>query len=207
MVDPPVTEADARWRAGPDLPVAAGVEQLLQQYDAGFLPCLATEQIRGVRSHRHLCPGDCLSGVVVGGEPVWWYPQMQLQAGRGGIGSDRVGGELDRLSPVDDAHQERPVTRGAHAAGQQLVARVVGKPLDGQLLGAEGRQHADGDQSNAEPLDPCPACLERVGEVALTVAQHPALQPMWSEVQLDVELAELVLHVRPAQPRQDGIID
>ena len=96
---------------------------------------------------------------------------------------------------------------GAHAAGQQRVARVVGDPLDGQLLGAEGGQHADGDQPSAEPLDPRPARVEHVGEVAFAVMQHAALQPPWSEVQLDVELAELVLHVHPAQPCQDGVID
>ena len=132
---------------------------------------------------------------------------MQLQAGRGGIGSDRVGGELHRLTPVDDAHQKRPVASGAHAAAQQRVARVAGDPLDGQLLGAEGGQHADGDQPSAEPLDPRPARVEHVGEVAFAVMQHAALQPAGSQVQLDVELAELVLHVRPAQACQDRVID
>ena len=37
--------------------------------------------------------------------------------------------------------------------------------------------------------------------------QHAALQPAGSQVQLDVELAELVLHVGSAQARQDRIVD
>ena len=96
---------------------------------------------------------------------------------------------------------------GAHAPAQKRVARVAGDPLDGQLLGAEGGQHADGDQPSAEPLDPRPAPVEHVGEVGFAVMQHAALQPAGSQVQLDVELAELVLHVRPAQACQDCVID
>jgi quercetin dioxygenase-like cupin family protein len=44
---------------------------------------------------------------------------VQLQAGRGGLGSDRVGGEFHRLTPVEDAHPERPVASGPPAAAQQ----------------------------------------------------------------------------------------
>ena len=132
---------------------------------------------------------------------------MQLQAGRGGLGSDRVGGELHRLTAVDDAHQKRPVASSAHAATQQRVARVARDPLDGQLLGTKGGQHADGDQPSAEPLDPRPARVEHIGELAFAVLQHAALQPAGSQVQLDVELAELVLHVRSAQACQDRVID
>jgi hypothetical protein len=132
---------------------------------------------------------------------------VELQAGRGSRGSDRVGGELHRLTPIDDVHQERAVVSGAHTPRQQRVARIAGDPLDGQLLGAKGGQHADGDQPGAEPLDPRPAPVEHVGEVAFAVSQHAAVQPAGSQVQLDVEPAEFVLHVGPAQACQDCVID
>ena len=96
---------------------------------------------------------------------------------------------------------------GAHAPAQKRVARVAGDPIDGQLLGTKGGQHADGDQPSAEPFDPRPARVEHIGELAFAAMQHAALQPAGSQVQLDVELAELVLHVRPAKACQDRVID
>jgi hypothetical protein len=69
------------------------------------------------------------------------------------------------------------------------------------------RQHADGEQPSPQPLDPRPARVEHVGEVAFGVLQHAAPQPAGSQVQLHVELAELVLHVLPPQARQHRIVD
>jgi len=70
-----------------------------------------------------------------------------------------------------------------------------------------GCQHADGDQPSIEPLDPRPGPVEHVAEVGFAVAQHAALQSARRQIQLDAELAELVLHVRPAKAFQDCVID
>jgi hypothetical protein len=123
------------------------------------------------------------------GEPVRRHPQVQLQAGRGGLGRDRVGGELHRLTSVGDAHQERPVPSGAHAPTEQRVARVVRDPFNGQLFGAQGGQHADRDQASAQLLNGRPGPVEYVGQVAFQLMQHAVTQLAGSEVQLDVELA------------------
>ena len=94
-----------------------------------------------------------------------------------------------------------------HAAAEKRVARVVGDPLDGKMLGAQGGQRADGDQPSAQPLDPRSAGVEYVCKLLFGLTQHTALEPSGCKIQLDVELAQLVLHVLAAQACQDRVVD
>jgi len=49
--------------------------------------------------------------------------------------------------------------------------------------------------------------VSNVEEIFFGVPQNVTTQLAQGHVQLDIELAELVLHVRPLQPRQHRVID
>ena len=96
---------------------------------------------------------------------------------------------------------------GAHAPRQQLVARIVRDALDGQLPAL-----TVGSMPTATSRAPSPsiAALLRSNTSARSVSHSRSTWPRnrrGGQVQLDVELAQLVLHVRPAQARQDRVVD
>jgi hypothetical protein len=81
--------------------LAAGVRGLLEQRDAGLPPQLLAEQERRVGAERELDARDRLGGVPVGREVLRADLHVELGAGAGRLGDDRVRGGPEAVDAGD----------------------------------------------------------------------------------------------------------
>ena len=132
-----------------------GVGRLLEQRDAGLAPQLVTEQEGRVGPQRHLHAGQGLGRVPVGGEVLRRHLGVQLGAGAGGLGRDRVGLHAQPVHPGDLDHHVL-ATGGEDLVVDQRVARVGRERLLGEVLALQGRQDADHHQVHADGGRPLP---------------------------------------------------
>ena len=213
--DPALAEPHARADALRLQLLAAGVGRLLEERDARLAPQLLAEQEGRVGRHRELDAGDRLGGVPVGGELVGRGLHVELGAGAGGLGDDRVGGRGEPLA-TRDADRDVLAAGGEDLLGQQLVARVGAQARGVHVSLGEGRQDADHHLVGADLGGLLLGVVERAPQALLERRQPTLAQLGRREVDLDVELAELGLevgvgdrleHLGVLQRRVAGLVD
>ena len=135
--------------AGPAGGVAV-VHRLLEQRHPGLLPEPVAEEGGGVAGDGQHRAGGQLGGVVVGREPVGVDPQVDLEGGVGALQADVVGGQLQRVGPVDPDPERLPA-QPADAVVERPVAGRVREGRQPEVLGAQGGQDADHRHPAAVP--------------------------------------------------------
>ena len=183
-----------------------GVGGLLEQRDTGLPPQLLAAEERRVGRHRHLYAGDRLGRVPVPGEGLGLDLLVELHAGAGRLGRDRVGVGGEALDPAD-RDLEILAPRGEDLLVEQRVAGVGAEHLGPKMLGVDRRQDPDDHHVRADRAGPLLGVVETGPRVALELGEHSALQQPRLDVDLDVELPELGLEARVGDRLERGGVD
>ena len=215
--DPPLAEE----HPGPHALVlqldAAGVRGLAEQLDAGLGVQPLAEEERRVGGERDLRGDEGLGGVPVRREVRGRDLEVQLHAGAGGLGRDRlaVGRHPLARRPLDvevdvlAAGDEDRVVQGG-------VAVVGADPLALEVLGHDRREDADGD--DVGPPAPCgvigagqrlpQVLLELEGGVARKrPRRHVELDVVARELGLVVGVGDLLEHLGVGEPGLEVLVD
>jgi len=139
--------------------------------------------------------GGQLGGVEMGGEREGVDPQVDLEGGVGALEADVVGGQLQRVGPVD-RHLERFLAQPADAVIEGPVADRVRDRGQLQVLDAQGGEDPDHHDPAAVPGGGPAHDAERLVQLAGECGEGPALERRWREVELQVEPVDLQDHPR-----------
>ena len=178
--------------AGPAGGVAV-VDRLLEQRHPGLLPEPVAEEGGGVAGHGQDRADGQLGGVEVVGEPVRVDPQVHLERGVGALEADVVGGQLQRVGPVDPdperllAQPSQPVVEGPVAGGVRQRGQL-------EVLGFEGGQDPHHHHLAAVPGGGPAHDPQGLVELAGHGREGPAGQRRRGQVQLQVEPVDLQHH-------------
>ena len=139
-----------------------------------------------------------LGGVPVLREVVRRGLDVELGAGAGRLGHDRVGRGVEPLDVADAGDRDRDVLapRVQDLLAEQLVARVGAQAVGGHVPVGEGRQDADHHEVRTDLGRLGLGVVEAAAQHLLEGAQPTLAEPGRRDVDLDVELAELGLERR-----------
>ena len=167
-----------------------GVGGLLEQRDPRLGDQFLAEQVRRVRADRDLNAGDGLGGVPVRREVVRADLEMDLGGRTGRLRHDRVGDHVQPFDPVD-ADLQVLAAGGEDLLVEQRVAGVLADAGQRHVLGPQRRQDADHRQLAADLRRALLRVVQGAAYRLLEGAQPVVRQRPRSDVDLDVELAQL----------------
>jgi hypothetical protein len=192
--DPALAEPHARAHPlGLEL-VGPGVGGLLEERDARLAPELLAEEEGRVGGHGHLHAGDRLRGVPVRGERIGLDLAVQLDAGAGRLGGDRVGVGRQALDAADVDLQVLPARR-EDLLVEQRVARVGAQRARVEVLAVDRRQDPDDHHVRPGGARAVLGVVEAPADRLLELGEHRRGELPRRDVDLDVELPELGLEV------------
>jgi hypothetical protein len=120
---------------------------------------------------------------------------VQLGAGAGSFGHDRVGGRAEPVG-AGDVDQDVLAPGGEDLVAEQPVARVAAQRARGHVTLGQRWQDPDHHQVRTDLARPGLGLIQAGTDAVLEVAEPTLLEPLRRHVDLEVELAELGLEVR-----------
>lgn len=143
-----------------------------------------------------------LRGVPHIGEASRRDLEMQLHGGAGGLRGDRLRGAGEAFHPVDV--EDEVLTAGGHdLVVEQGVAVDVGQVGGDQVVPVKGGQNADHHDSRVDLARFTVGVRQRGPQFLGEPVEYPAAQPVWGDVDFQVEHGEFCLEISACDAFED----